>query len=309
MTTVKPGGRQTSSRRRLPAPTIVTPGPRELVSINKRTQGGGRDDIIQRLQFALSPGRDGRRPCRIWLRGPGRGYSDCARRRRHLRAAAQSRAAELADESPRLQFATVLAARNDQQVECEESEARVRGCARRHLGQRVPRGHAAGRRRLHVHHRRLGRGLQDRRALGYAGPHRVEDGSRASRSRIAIAASRCGATSSSRSPASTGASSRPTRRPARSSGTRTCSIRRAWRSRRRRSRSRMRSSSAARRRQRRPLLARIARCQDRQAANGRPSRCRLRASPAARPGRTRSTPGRPAAAPSTSPAPTIPRPT
>ena len=43
--------------------------------------------------------------------------------------------------------------------------------------------------------------------------------------------------------------------------------------------------------------------------NGRPSRSRRRASPAARPGRTRPTPGRPAAARSTSPAPTIRRPT
>jgi hypothetical protein len=45
--TVKPADRQTASRQRAlpPAPTIVTPGASELVLINKRTQGGDREDI------------------------------------------------------------------------------------------------------------------------------------------------------------------------------------------------------------------------------------------------------------------------
>ena len=64
-----------------------------------------------------------------------------------------------------------------------------------------------------------------------------------------------------------------------------------------------------RRRQRRALLARLARSPRPASCNGRPSRSRRPASPAARPGRTRPMPGRPAAARSTSPAPTIRRPT
>ena len=75
---------------------------------------------------------------------------------------------------------------------------------------------------------------------------------------------------------------------------------------RRRSRSRIRSSSAPRAATAacatgwRRSIPRPATC------SGRPIRSRRPASPAARPGRTRTMPGRPAAAPSTSPAPTIP---
>jgi alcohol dehydrogenase (cytochrome c) len=78
---------------------------------------------------------------------------------------------------------------------------------------------------------------------------------------------------------------------------------------RRRSRSRTRSLSAARAATT-VSAAGSHRSMPRPASsNGRPSRCRRRARPAARPGKTRPTPGRPAAAHSTSPAPTIPRPT
>ena len=80
----------------------------------------------------------------------------------------------MADEPSRFLFAAVLAARGDQPVERQELSSRF-GRAGRHVGQRIYRGDAAGRRRLHVHHRRLGRGLQDRRALG-PGPHRLENG-------------------------------------------------------------------------------------------------------------------------------------
>ena len=52
-----------------------------------------------------------------------------------------------------------------------------------------------------------------------------------------------------------------------------------------------------------------ARRRDRQARSGANTSSRRRASPAARPGRTRTTPGRSAAAPCGSPAPTIPPPT
>ena len=71
----------------------------------------------------------------------------------------------------------------DQQVERQEPQARLRGPARRQGRQRICRGDAAGRRRLHVHHRRLGRGLQDRRALRHAGQGRLEDGPRPAEAR------------------------------------------------------------------------------------------------------------------------------
>ncbi len=83
-------------------------------------------------------------------------------------------------------------------------EAHVRGAARRQIGRREHRGDAAGRRRLHVHGRQLGRRLQDRRALRHGRQDRLEDGPQDRASRTAIAASRCGAISSSRSPATTG---------------------------------------------------------------------------------------------------------
>ena len=67
------------------------------------------------------------------LRAAGRHVAR-ARGRRHLRAPAQSRAAELAHEPSRLRRAALLAARHDQQVEREEPQARLRRGARRHLG-------------------------------------------------------------------------------------------------------------------------------------------------------------------------------
>ena len=194
-------------------------------------------------------------------------------------------------------------------VERQEPQARLLGRARRHLGQRIRRGDAAGRRRLHVHHRRLGRRLQDRRALGRPGPHRVEDGPGPGEAgpqprRRAVGQSRH-------------LGHRPRRPrdrdrqgdPARSSGTRSCSTSRAWRSRRRRSRSRIRSSSARPAATTAPATGSHRSMPRPASCNGRPSSSRRPASRAAKPGRTRSTPGRPAAARSMSPAPTIRRPT
>ena len=90
----------------------------------------------------------------------------------------------------------------------------------------------------------------------------------------------------------------PRRRPARRAAHRRAARRQGQDHRRRR-----------RRRPRRARLDRGARCRDRQAGCGANTSSRRPASPAARPGRTRTTPGRPAAAPCGSPAPTIPPPT
>ena len=127
--------------------------------------------------------------------------SPAHRRRRHLRAAAQSAgAAELADGPSRLRCAAVLAARADQQGRTSRTSSSVRGRDRRHLGNEVARGDAAGRGRLHVHRRPLGRRLQDRRALGQSRHASCGRWIPARKSSTAIAASRCGAISSSRSP-------------------------------------------------------------------------------------------------------------
>ena len=79
-----------------------------------------------------------------------------ARGRRHLRTPAQSRAAQLAHAPSRLRRAALFAARHDQQVEREESQARLRRGDGRHIGEREPPGDATGRRRLYVHGRAWG---------------------------------------------------------------------------------------------------------------------------------------------------------
>jgi hypothetical protein len=140
-------------------------GTRYSLNQPRTRQGGDHEKIIQlRALVRLRP---------VGRRGVGR-----TRRRRHLRAPAQSRAAQLAHEPPRLRLAALLGAGQDRQVERQESQAGLRGRARRYLAERISRGDAAGRRRLHVHDRRLGRGLQDRRTLGHPRPHPVEDGPR-----------------------------------------------------------------------------------------------------------------------------------
>ncbi len=131
----------------------------------------------------------------LGLRGAGGGLIEPPGGRGDVRAATQSRAAQLAHGASRLHVAAPLGARPDQHVEHQEHEAQVRGGDRRNVSERGTRGHAAGRGRVHVRGRRLGRRLQDRRALGHPRPHVVEDGSRPATAMAAIAASRCGATS------------------------------------------------------------------------------------------------------------------
>ena len=167
-----------------PAPTIVTPGASELVLINKRTQGGDREDIIQRLQFAFSPaGPD--RPhlaafgCAALAAGiPGAHAADVTYERL-LNPEPQNWLMNHHDYNS--QRFSPLDKINKSNVKNLKLAFAVP------LGgtspQRIRRGDAAGRRRLHVHHRRLGRGLQDRRALRHAGPHPVEDGSRPAEAR------------------------------------------------------------------------------------------------------------------------------
>ena len=100
------------------------------------------------------------------------------------------------------------------------------------------------------------------------------------------------------------------RTPARSCGTRTCDDQPRSHAQRGAAGAQGRDHRRRlRRRRRRARLGRRARAGDRRTCSGRPIRSRRPASPAARPGRTRTMPGRPAAAPSTSPAPTIPTPT
>src|SRR5262249_57476159 len=69
---------------------------------------------------------------------------DRAGRRRDLRTAAQTRAAELAHAPPRLQRAAAFAARPDQQVEHQESQAALCRVAGRQIGRRESRSHTAG---------------------------------------------------------------------------------------------------------------------------------------------------------------------
>ncbi len=188
-------------------------------------------------------------------------------------------------------------------------QARLRGRARRQLGQREPDGHAAGRGRLHVHGRRLGRGLQDRRALRHARRHRLEDGSgpgedRAQPRRRAVGQSRHLGHRPGRPRHRHRQGDRQDRlgqepaRPARHDAQCRAAGAQGFDHRRRLGR-----------RPGRARLGRGARCPRPATCSGGPIRFRRPASPAARPGRTRTMPGRPAAAPSTSPARTIPPPT
>ena len=177
------------------------------------------------------------------------------------------------------------------------------------LPMRLPLGGAAGneyneatrarRRRLPLHHRFLGRALQDRRHVGRCRPHRLAHGPQAgaaggqSRRRLLgqsrhHACQRAGAHHRHRQEhrqSRVGDQPRPqTWRNCRSRGA-------ACRSRTRSSSAR-RAATAAFATGSRRLMPRPESC------SGANTRSRRRASRAARPGRTRTTPGRPAAAPS-----------
>src|SRR5262249_60658860 len=83
-----------------------------------------------------------------------RRYAACrlrARRRRHLRAPAQSRAAELAHEPWRLQRAPLFSAGADQQDERQDPALCIFGRAWPEKRQRTPARHTARRRRLYVY--------------------------------------------------------------------------------------------------------------------------------------------------------------
>ena len=109
---------------------------------------------------------------------------------------------------------------HDQQVERQEPQARLRGAARRPLRQRICRGDAAGRGRLDVHHRRVGRRLQDRRALRHRRAHPVEDGPGPAEARPQPRRRAVGQPGHLGRRPRRPASSPPTRKAARSSGTR-----------------------------------------------------------------------------------------
>ena len=102
------------------------------------------------------------------------------RRRRDPGPARQRRqgAAKLVDEPPHLRCATLLAARQGQQGQRQEPEARLCARDRGNGSQRKSAIDTAGRGRFSLHRRSMGRGLQDRRALGRHGPHRLAHGSR-----------------------------------------------------------------------------------------------------------------------------------
>ena len=112
------------------------------------------------------------------------------------------RAAELADDERRLRLDALFQADPDQSRQRQEPADGLGAGARRHAGRRPERSRersqSADRQRLHVHHRRLGHGLQDRRPQSEQGRVRLDQpipacGTRAtSRAR---AASRCGKTS------------------------------------------------------------------------------------------------------------------
>ncbi|CAA9578300.1 MAG: Glucose dehydrogenase, PQQ-dependent, partial [uncultured Thermomicrobiales bacterium] len=128
------------------------------------------------LYFLLIFGdRDSLRPCRDRR-------ADGPRRRDDARAPARRRqgAGELAASPPRLRGDPLRAARPDQPRERERPQGRLDdGAGRRrggrHLDPRRPRGHAHRRGRLPLRHRRLGLGLQGRRARRQR-PARLEDG-------------------------------------------------------------------------------------------------------------------------------------
>ena len=136
------------------------------------------------------------------------------------------RAAELADDERRLRLDALFQADADQPRQRQEPADGLGAGARRHAGRRAERSRersqSAHRQRLHVHHRRLGHGLQDRRPqsrtrASSSGSPTPACSTRATRR--ARAASRCGKTSSSPT-CPTAASSPSTATTARSSGTR-----------------------------------------------------------------------------------------
>ena len=93
------------------------------------------------------------------------------------------RAAELADDERRLRLDALLEAHADQPRQRQEPADGLGAGARRHAGRRAERsgerGQSAHRQRLHVHDRRLGHDLQDRRAQSR--PGRVRLGRRSRR--------------------------------------------------------------------------------------------------------------------------------
>ena len=92
------------------------------------------------------------------------------------------RAAELADDERRLRVHAVLEAHADQPRQRQEPADGLGAGARRHAGRRTERpgerGESAHRQRLHVHDRRLGHDLQDRRPRSQQGRVRLGDRSR-----------------------------------------------------------------------------------------------------------------------------------
>jgi hypothetical protein len=107
---------------------------------------------------------------RFGLHARGIGFCRRIQDDRQPRSAAQraKRAAELADDERRLCLVALFQADPDQPREREEFAHGLGARARRHAGHRPEwpgkRGQSAHRQRFHVHHRRLGHGIQDRRA-------------------------------------------------------------------------------------------------------------------------------------------------
>ena len=207
-------------------------------------------------------------------------------------------------------LAALLAARRSSTSQRQEPQARLRGPARRHLRQRIHRGDAAGRGRLHVHHRRAGAwSTRSMPAPAPAAPivWKMDPGpgkARPQPRRGAVGQPRHLGHRLRRPRHRDRQGDRQDRlgqepaRPARPGAHRG-----AARAQGLRHRSAPPAATTACATGSRRSIPRPATC------SGRPSRSRRPASPAARPGRTRPTPGRPAAARSTSPAPTIRPPT
>ena len=111
------------------------------------------------------------------------------------------RAAELAADERRLRLDALFQAHADQPRQRQEPADGVGAGARRHAGRRAERprerSQSAHRQRLHVHDRRLGHGLQDRRAQSEPGRVRLDRRPRRASTkatRRARAASRSGKT-------------------------------------------------------------------------------------------------------------------
>ena len=228
------------------------------------------------------------------------------------RSARQCRqgAAQLADEPPHLRRPALFAARQDQQGQRQKPQARLCGRHRRHLRQREPAGHAARRGRLPLRRRSVGRGLQDRRALGRHGPHRLAHGPRPGEAAAVEPRRRPVGQPGALHRQLSGPGDRH-RQGERQGGVGDQPARPAGRADHRRGAA-GEGQDHRRRGRRRPRRARLdrgARRRDRQAPLAQIRDPGARASPAARPGRTRTrSPGRPAAARCGSPAPTIPPP-